>query len=107
MLLILILAPFEVANHAETDWDSQTNEQQLLGRRLIVVTLSLLINKQTRITFHRTQFHKIMESGIYDQCTVNVLEQYVLRDSYEVVHFLSPGTYHTRGPDHLTRSAKH
>ena len=51
MLLILILAPFEGANHAETDWDSQTNEQQLLGRRLIVVTLPLLINKQTRITF--------------------------------------------------------
>ena len=45
VLLILILAPFEGANHAETDWDSQTNEQQLLGRRLIVVTLPLLINK--------------------------------------------------------------
>ena len=50
VLLILILAPFEGANHAETDWDSQTNEQQLLGRRLIVVILPLLINKQTKIT---------------------------------------------------------
>ena len=64
VLLILILAPFEVANHAETDWDSQTNEQQLLGRRLIVVTLPLLINKQTGITFRPT-CEKIIQNSVY------------------------------------------